>query len=140
MVVDPKYWWALAEDCWEVKGALEERAETSRACRQAYMDKCHGAVERQLKAILAQQGRLEDADAHHNLVRLMMRCGLWERLPLANQVHLRGLANIHNLACYYDRSGMDRGWDTELGFATMKRTFEGLYEALAKLKEEGHGE
>ena len=136
---DPNYWWDLAEDCWEVKTCLRQSASNSRACRRAYVDKCHGAIERQLKAILAQQGRLEDEDATHNLVMLFYKVGLWGTIPLSTQVYIKGISNIHNLACYYSRSGMDQTWDTETGFATMDKVFDNLYATLGKLRKEEEG-
>lgn len=91
---DPQYWWGQADRfIADARDSLK-----SAQSKESVLDRSHGAIERQLKAILVE--RTGKVRLIHDLSELMQSASLEEELPEQIQVFLKAAAKLHGIASY----------------------------------------
>ena len=92
----PEYWWGEADDMF----SDAKKAVSAGLTRKTVCNLLHGSIERELKALLNEQGRLTDGDRTHSLVALANRAGLMGSLPVDMRLYLHETSSLHSDASY----------------------------------------
>ena len=105
----PEYWWREAEGCGRALRELVKVSDTAEI-RAIICDKCHGLLERSAKAILSEQGRLEDSDRTHSLRRLFTKAGIYADLDEDGKRLISEISNLHHACTYPDEDSTSETW------------------------------
>lgn len=126
--ISAKYWEAEADRYWSDAVVLIH----GNASKESVLDKLHGTVERDIKAMLARQGRLTDAHRHHQLVRLAKDAGLWSGLDETSRKMLVCASNLHQDASYPLEEKEARIWSANNSFKALARGLKALHVMLCE--------
>ena len=128
---NPSYWWKEADACFTMVRMLLDK--DSMPARQTVCDKCHGMLERAAKAILAEKGILTD-DKSHNIRRLLMQSGEFDRLSLYQKGFISEISNLHVVATYPDEVKEARIWYDDESYQAIVLNCLAIYRELVKRK------
>lgn len=132
VVVDPEYWWREAEDMWRDAGILARNGGS----RKAVCNFCHGTIERALKAVLAQEGKLSDADKRHGLRSLARDAGVFDGLEPRLKDFVSAASGLHSMATYPEREIQDQIWHDGAYYSIILRNTKEVYELLLEKRFE----
>ncbi len=111
MPLDPEHWWTEADRLY--KDAASSLA--ARQSRETVLFELHGACERALKAVLAQDGKLNEEFRCHSLVKHASETALKKELSEENWRFVSYVSNLHVVAGYSYVRQEERPWaDVEL--------------------------
>lgn len=127
------YWRNEADRCYH-DGVILLKYDGS---REATLEKLHGAVERDLKAILASQGKLGDFQKHHQLFRLAKDANVWKTLPEDLRDAVISTSNLHNATSYPAAHIAARPWYDDDSFKNLATGLVRLHQLLRDWKPEG---
>lgn len=127
------YWHNEADRCYHDATILLKH----NGSREAVLEKLHGAVERDLKAVLARQGKLSEAQKHHQLTRLAENAGVMQTLSKSQQETLHKTSNIHNITSYPEEYMLARPWYDEDVFKKLAIGLVHLHQLLRDWPSEG---
>lgn len=92
---DAKLWIKLAID-----DALDSKVLMENKRYKATLFSCHAMLEKSIKALLAQQGKLQLNDRHHNLNVLASKLCFYESLDQETKEFLKHASKLHKDSTY----------------------------------------
>lgn len=131
---DPHYWWKQAEQCEASAQLFAKHYKENEAFKKDLCDKCHGVLERELKALLAERGLLTDGyQQTHSLNKLLE--GLPEiKLTRHQEDFLYWFSNMHISANYpYEEENLNV-WSSDSKMATTILRYNELNEKFKRLR------
>lgn len=130
IVTSSDYWWREAKDKYEDAMRLLKAGGT----RKCVLNLCHGAIERALKAILAQKGLLSDKDRSHPLWHLAAKAGIKDELDEELRSYLTKASTLHSRTSYPDENEHLSPWSNDLYYSEILAGTAKMYRYLLSLR------
>lgn len=126
---DPRYWWKESARFWD-----DARKSIKGNCsRELSCDLLNGAIERALKALLAEKGSLTEREQKHGLTYLCRVAGLTDRLPSNLREYVETTSGLHSAATYPGEFSDFEIWCNDDNFKWLLIESKNMYDYLRSL-------
>lgn len=135
---DPEYWWREAADMYADAQVLLKNGGS----RKAVVNFCHDAIERALKAVMAEMGVLSDVDKRHSLATLAKEAGVFDKVDVRLRMFLVKASGFHAKASYPAREVQEQTWTDNVAYTVILRSSRELCSLLLGMRgnaNEGSG-